>query len=359
MKDDDLSEARKEYTFQIHEKYPRMTILHHLDADGTLWGTEKRWICKNQHGKWEKVAQFPFQSPRDWFGFSRPTARAMRADKCNLYVNQFGRILGIRAGQVYAISEGEQPQALFTIQGDSVLHGSLCEDDQGNILFGEYFMNPSRGAVNLWRVSADLDAWEPAVAFTEEKIRHIHGVFRDPYQQGVFWVAVGDFAGECYLLRSADNFKTMEKYGDGSQIWRAVHLFFTSDHVCWLTDSNLEPNHACRMERTTGALEIGMDIANSGWYGTTTEEGLHVAFTTVERGPGITSNYSEVLISQDGFNWQSIHSFKKDWYRPVQVFKYGVISCPSGTMSKDNLYISGEGLVGLDGCSMRIGIAEK
>jgi len=68
---------------------------------------------------------------------------------------------------------------------------------------------------------------------------------------------------------------------------------------------------------------------------------------------------SEVLVSRDAFHWETLHAFKKDWYRPLQLFKYGVISCPSGMMSQHELYISGEGLVGLDGKSMRVDISDK
>ena len=342
--------------FTILEEYAHMTILHHLDGEGDLWGTSHRQIWVRKKGKWQYVAKFPFHSPRDLFGFSRPTARAFRADKCNLYVNRMGVVLGIRAGMVYALHQGENPHPLFAIHGDCVLHGSICEDEKGSIYFGEYFMNPAREPVRIWRVAPDLNTWETAYAFPTGSIRHVHGIFRDPYDKKAFWVAVGDFCGECYILRTRDDFKTFERYGNGEQIWRAVNLFFTPQHVCWVTDSNLESNHACRMERKSGEIQIGMEIANSGWYGSTTSEGLHVAFTTVEKGPGITSNYSEVLVSRDAFHWESIYSFRKDWYRPVQLFKYGVINCPSGEMSQHDFYISGEGLKGLDGCSMRVDI---
>ncbi len=343
---------------KIIEKYPRMTILQHVDRQQQVWGTFHRTIYVLKNGKWSQVARFPFHAPRDCFDFSRPSARAFRADKCNVYVNRSGNILGIRAGEVYHIREKEESQPLFRIQGDCVLHGSICEDEDGAVYFGEYFMNPERGAVRIWRVAPQLDAWDIAYEFSPKNVRHVHGIYRDPFDKKAFWIAVGDFKGECFILCTHDGFKTFEKFGDGGQIWRAVKLYFTKDHVCWLTDSNLELNHACRMNRKHGNLEIGMGIANSGWYGTTCREGLHVAFTTVEKGPGITSQFSEVLVSQDAFHWESIYSFKKDWYKPVQVFKYGVISTPSGEMSQHELYISGEGLVGLDGSSMRIDINE-
>jgi hypothetical protein len=62
-----------------------------------------------------------------------------------------------------------------------------------------------------------------------------------------------------------------------------VNLLFMPDTINWLTDSNLQLNHACRMNRRNGRLEIGQELDCSAWYGCTTREGLHVAFTTVEK----------------------------------------------------------------------------
>ena len=336
--------------FRITEMIPDATIIHHIDDDGGVWATSGRRIIFRKKGEWQKIASFPFSYPRDLFAFSRPTARAMRSDKCNIFVNRIGRKLGIRAGWVYAIEEVSISR-LFSIQGDCVLHGSISQDLEGNIFFGEYFMNPDRRPVRIWRVSADLAQWEVAHEFSD--IRHVHGVYRDPFFDHVFWVTVGDFAGECHILRTTDNFKSFSMFGDGSQVWRAVQLFFTKDHVNWLTDSNLEPNRACRMARETGELEIGQALDASAWYGCTTQEGIHLAFTTIERGPAIQSDESSVLVSTDAFHWEKVFAFKKDFWKPVQVFKYGVISCPSGMLSLNSLYLSGEGLIGLDGVSIK------
>lgn len=336
--------------FEILEKIPKATIIHHLDDEGGVWATNGRRIIYWRVDAWQPFATFPFSYPRDLFAFSRPTARAMRSDKCNVFVNRIGKILGIRAGWVYAI-DYEKVIPLFSIQGDCVLHRSIAEDAKGNIYFGEYFMNPRRHPVRIWRISPDLTQWE--IAYELGNIRHAHGVYRDPFIEKVFWVTVGDFEGECHILRTDDDFKSFSLFGDGSQIWRAVQLFFTEDHVNWLTDSNLEPNHACRMARKTGKLEIGQPLDASAWYGCTTREGIHITFTTIERGPAIYSDESSILVSADAFHWEKVFAFKKDFWKPVQVFKYGVISCPSGLMNSDSLYLSGEGLVGLDGMSVK------
>jgi hypothetical protein len=308
-------------------------------------------------GDWEKVARFPFASPRDYFGFSRPTARAMRADKSNLYQNRAGRLLGIRAGQVYRLDTQNQLEQLFQIQGDSVLHGGICEDLQGWSYFGEYFMNPSRGEVAIWRVAPDLEAWERAYRFEAGSIRHVHGVYLDAYDPDALWVPVGDYEGECFFYLTRDRFKSVERLGDGSQLWRAVRLFFTPEHVCWLTDSQFEQNFVCRMNRRTGELEIGQALDAPAWYGTRTEEGLFIAFTTVEPGPAVQRNTAAVLVSSDAFHWQEAYQFGKDFWRPMKLFKYGVISCPSGPVEAAALPVSGEGLIGLDGVSALIHLA--
>lgn len=308
---------------------------------------------------WQSFADFPFSAPRDYFAFSRPTARMARSDKCNLFVNSQGQVIGIRAGVVYAIEAGRAMRPLFTIQGDCVLHRSSCEDERGWTYFGEYFMNPTRLPVHIWRISPGLDRWEAAHQFSAGQVRHVHGVFRDPFEKNAFWVTVGDFEGECFLLKTTDSFKTFERFGDGTQHYRAVNLFFTPQYVHWLTDSNLQQNYAFRLNRRTSRVEQGQLLDAPVWYGCPVSEGFFIAFTTIERGPAIHSRFSSVLVSEDAFHWEKVHEFKKDFYRPMQLFKYGVVSCPSGEMSIREFYLSGEGLVGLDGCSIQACVEGK
>ena len=334
-----------------------VSLVHHIEADGTAWGSTGRTILRREtNGQWVRTAQFPFIPPRDFFGLSRLSARVSRADKCNVFVNSNGYTLAIRAGSVYVIGEDNSLERRFGIQGDCVLHGGICEDTAGWTYFGEYFQNIQRGPVRIWRMSPKLDRHEVAYEFPAGRIRHIHGVFRDPFDEQTLWATVGDYANECYLVRTHDRYTTAEWFGDGTQIWRAVTLFFTPDHVCWLTDSHLDQNYACRMDRRSGELEKGQRVACSGWYGLTTTDGLYVGFTTVERGPGIQSNLSSILVSNDGFHWTEAGSFRKDGWRPMRLFKNGVISCPTGQMFTKDIYISGEGLVGFDGSSRRIRI---
>jgi hypothetical protein len=339
---------------EVVRRYPDITILQHIGDDGMMWWTHRRWIFRGTpDGDRERMARFPPAYPRDIFGFSRATARAMRADKANVYVNQAGVALAIRGSTVYRLArDGLLP--LFHIQGDSVLHGSICEDVTGWSYFGEYFMNPDRGSVRVWRISPDMTTWEVAYAFQSNSIRHVHGVYRDPYDEQGMWVTTGDAEGECYFYYTKDRFKHVEKIGDGGQIWRAVRLFFTPEHICWLTDSQIEANYACRFNRRTGALEVGDEMDAPFWYGSMTGDGLYVAFSTVEPGESVRRSTAGVLVSEDAFHWKEVLHFEKDAWRPMKLFKYGVIGCPSGSMPQSAFFISGEGLRGLDGQSARL-----
>lgn len=354
-----IVQRSQQFQFRIVEKVSKVGIIHHVDRDGTVWGSRERKILRKRPGSdWQIAGEFPRTLPRDLVEFSRLWARAARSDKSNLFVNSFGNVLAIRAGTAYGLREG-QLNPLTHIQGDSVLSGGIAEDQEGWSHFGEYFRNRVRGPVRLWRADPEVSRCELAHEFPAGKIRHIHSVFRDPYDPSALWLSVGDYERECYFIRTRDRFRSLEYFGDGTQIWRAVALFFTEAHICWLTDSEVDQNRACRMRRSTGELELGQYIDNSTWYGTTFREGISIAFTTVETGPGIHRNESSVLVSTDAFQWEEVHSFKKDLYRPIRLFKYGVISCPSGTMSASDFWLSGEGLVGFDGLSLRCTLERK
>jgi hypothetical protein len=328
--------------------------VHHVSDEHEVYVTEGRTIVVWKDEARRVVGKFPWVNPRDWFGFSRLSQRAARADRCNIFVTSAGKILGIRGETVYRVEEN-RVIPLWQIQGDSVLHRGICEHE-GQVYFGEYFRNSARGPVRLWRVDPALKIWEVAHEFPAGQYRHIHLVSSDPYEPHALWVAVGDDDGECFLLRSTDGFRTHERIGAGTQLWRAVSLFFTPTHICWITDSNLQQNYACRMDRQSQQLEQGQAIPAPGWYGCTTTEGLHIAFTTVETGPGVQTDRASIYVSRDAFHWQPVWDFVKDRYRPVKLFKYGVINCPSGKNSAARLYLSGEGLVGLDGTTVQIAI---
>lgn len=343
-------------SLEIIRREPRITIVHHVSLDGTAWATSGRHILKLlESGRFEPFAVFPWCAPRDFFAWPRLAQRAARADKCNLFVNSLGRVIGIRGGSVYRVERNSLTR-LGEIQGDCVLHRGICEGADGWSYFGEYFRNPEHVPVRIWKVDPQCSTLQLAYEFPARAIRHVHGVFSDPFDAQSIWVTTGDADGECGILQTRDGFKTLEACGERSSLWRAVALLFTAGHISWLTDSPYEENYACRMDRRTGVLEVGQKLDCPAWYGTTTREGISIGLTTVETGPGVTRDAATILLSEDAFVWREFMSFKKDPYRPLRLFKHGVMLVPSGTMSNSDIWLSGEGLIGLDGCSIKLAI---
>jgi hypothetical protein len=342
---------------RILNRLPAVTILQHVTPEQSLWGTSNRRVLRGQAAHFQVLGRLPRVYPRDLCGWTRLGTRFFRTDRANLYVNRRGTVVAIRGGKVYRLTHSPFAyQELGPIQGDCALHGGLCEDAEGCIYFGEYFGNPERQSVRIWRVPPDGRRMEIAHEFPAGSIRHVHGVFPDPYEENRFWVATGDYENECYLFATDPRFSRLERVGDGTQTWRAVTLYFTPTHVCWITDSHLEPNRACRLRRSDGSLELGQAVDCSAWHGMTTVEGDYIACTTVERGPGILSNDASVLVSRDAFHWQTVASFPKDAWRPFKAFKAGAISCPTGQNHSNGFYLSGQALKGFDGITLHVAL---
>ena len=347
-----------EFTYWETDRFPRITLVHQVCADA-VWASSGRHVLrKGSDGQWSGFCSFPLQWKQDFVSWIRPLARVTRADKCNVFQNSNSHVLGIRSGTAYRMTSGEVAR-IIDIQGDSVLQGCICEDSDGWTYLGEYFRNQERGPVRIHRFCPDLQHSEVAHEFGDNDIRHVHGVFADPYDADTLWVTSGDLEGECFLFRTSDRFRTIERIGAGTQMWRAVKLHFTESHVNWITDSHLSQNYACRVARDSGELEVGQRISCSAWYGTRTSDGIYLSFTTVEPGPGIQSDHSAVLVSEDAFHWQVAHEYRKDFWRPMSLFKFGVVSCAQGVMDSQQVYLSGEGLESFDGCSIVVGIERQ
>lgn len=163
-------------------------------------------------------------------------------------------------------------------------------------------------------------------------------------------MSVGDNDGECHLYWTDDEFASLSRIGDGSQLWRAVGLVFTPTKVIWGTDSPHRPNHFVSMDRLTGRLDLGQPVDGTVWYAGTTSDGVFFAGTSVEKGPGVTTNQARVYLSRDGLEWRPCASFTKDAL-PMPLFKWGTLSFPSGSFPVSRIWISGEALRGLDGVS--------
>ncbi|MDB4691614.1 hypothetical protein OAH23_14480 [Verrucomicrobia bacterium] len=335
------------------EDDPRLTIIHHSDQRGDWATSGRRILFKARNSSiWELLGQFPFVMKREIFGWNRITQRLARADKCLLFPSSDGTLIGIRSGNIYRFEDGKAHCIMESLQGDCPLHRSMCEPEAGILYFGEYFMNPKRQEVRIIRIMDQGTRWEIAYSFKPGEIRHVHGIYLDPFLIGRMWVTTGDLQGENYIFHTDDHFNTLIRHGDGSQRYRAVGLHFSESSVMWATDSPLEQNYSVCMDRKTNQTITHQPFPSSCWYSTTTTDGLFLTSSAVEKGPAVNTNFGTVWASENGYNWEKMVSFRKDKL-PMPLFKWGTISFPSGSYPSSRVWISGEALSGLDGRSKK------
>ena len=332
-----------------------VVLVHHQDERG-VWATRGRTIFHALPGgdasgaSWSRIGSFPAAPVTDYLGIGRLPRRFLRSEKCNVYPTRSGKLLGIRQRVVYRLDAAGGPKALFEIHGDCVMNRAIAEDADGNLFFGEYFGNPERGPVRIWKVFPDLESFELAYTLEAGRTRHIHAIHMDPFHEKRIWVTMGDYAAECYLAYTDDSFESLHFLGDGSQLWRMVGIVFQENRLCWLTDSHIEQNHIVSMDRASeSAPEIHGDRDASCWFVAETSDGVYLATTTVERGAGIQTTDVRLLASEDGLEWEPVATYPTDRY-PMQL-GFGSLSLPSGDFPATGFWISGEGVREVDGRS--------
>jgi len=197
------------------------------------------------------------------------------------------------------------------------LHGSrpmaLCAAE-GKAFYGEYRSNPERSAVHVFGLDFDNKVWVPVWRF--QGVRHVHGVFYDPYGKA-FWVTTGDSDEESAIWRTDDQFSSVKKVVGGSQQLRAVQLLFTEDHVYFGSDAPDESNHIYRMDREGSKVERLCPVDSSVFYGC--KVGNHLVFSTAVEPSSVNTGWeAEVWHSLDGESWTRlpVHEVFSVWSGP-------------------------------------------
>ena len=200
----------------------------------------------------------------------------------------------------------------------------------------------------LWGSLDDGLTWNIVYQFPDKSIRHIHGVYSDPYSSSL-WIATGDFDGECGLFEAdSHDFSLLSSYGDGSQSWRPVSLLFGESSIVWGMDSPIEASYLQTFSRTSRCISQGQHFPGPVWYSKQLTNDFYLLQTSVEIGVGSASNSAHLYVSQNLSDWDLLSSFRKDIF-PKRLFKFGVISFAEGLQSSNDFVIFGESLVGLDG----------
>lgn len=281
----------------------------------------------------------------------RILSRLFRTDKCNVFVinEQERSLLIIRRGTVYFYSKSQGLIPKFELKNcRNLMHIDLCRLPNGVICFGEYGNNQERSEVPIYISKDNGESWEIIYEFKPGEIKHIHNIQFDSFSNTI-WCCTGDLLGECKLVNFDLNFKVLKIVGDGSQFYRTCRLFFKKDFIFWLMDSHIETSYVIKFDRQNESINILQDLPGPIWYSTTLSNGQYLAASSVEHGYSLKHKKAHLLISDDLEHWESIQVFKKDYYYPLDFFKYGAIGFPIGEQNINEVNCFGEALINFDG----------
>ncbi len=302
--------------------------------DNTLYAQIDNTLCTSKdYGRtWHK---HPVNLDGGARSYSKMHARLTRKGVHSAKILKDGKILLVAKQAIYTYDCRKNNMNMpFTVpRGSRPLF--ICENRDGYLFWGEYFDNPKRDEVSIY-VSTDYAlSWRVAYTFKKNSIRHVHGVFCDPYDDRI-WVTTGDENSESAIWITDDHFKTLKKVIGDSQQSRALQLIFTEDYVYFGTDTPYEKNHIYRINKNTFKIGKLVSVESSVYWGC--KVGTHLFFSTVVEPSSINlCDFACIWGSQDGKYWQRITQYKKDSWS-MKYFQVGQICFPQGNNNTDYLF---------------------
>lgn len=331
-------------------------IIQHVLGD-TLYATEDHFVWKSvDNGKtWSELCRLP--SPnysvlgrlKDFFLRSLPVRELRRnVGINNLVVLTSGTVI-IQYDKVYRYSgSGRYAQPVFDTHEEGVispLKNGLCFDKRtGNLYFGEYLVERP-ASIRIFRGSEDGKCWDVCYKFPSGQIRHVHGIFADPFRERL-WICTGDNDRESGLYYTDDDFRSIHLYGGGDQSWRMVSLLITRDYLIWGSDAGQDAPADCknfiyRLDLRTGKRERLCCIDKPAYYSALFEDGSMCLATTFE--PGIkrkVSSTADLWWSRDGLDWKLVHSFPHKFAGRKVGTRYATIFMACNSVLQNDLFCS-------------------
>lgn len=276
--------------------------------------------------QWEHVAKVDPSRWRTLSCSSRLTARLFRDGFHALAVLPSGCLVGTIPGAIVTLRPGDSEfQITHRVRrGTRPLH--LAATPDGAVYWGEYFDNPDRDAVHVYRSVDGGFHWGIAYTFPERSIRHVHNIVYDKWAD-CLWVLTGDNGSECQILRASCDFGDVEVVLSGSQQARAVALVPRRDALYFSSDTPFETNHIYRLDRRGSLTEVAT-LSSSSICGCAVGESIFFS-TMVEPSTRNPSTTVTVHGSGDGENFVRSISWEKDGW-PMGLFQYGNAFFPDG-----------------------------
>jgi len=287
-------------------------IFQHIDSTGNIWATAGYSIYFKPYDRneYRRIKRLNIPFGEELFGHFRYLRNMFNVqESLELMITKEGTIIVFAAGYIYRSADsGRSIQRVHKMEnfgrgiGRGIMPQGYTEDAKGNIYWGEYFRNPEREVVRVWKSNNDGIDWKIAYEFKPGSIRHIHSVQYDKISDKI-WLTTGDADPECSIGYLDGNEYII--IGEGSKKWVAVSLVFDKDYIYWGTDgksAEYPENHIVRWSRSKEETEIIATIDSDAFYSAKGDSCYVI--TTDGKGDG-----GSIWISRDGLNWEKAISW--------------------------------------------------
>lgn len=290
-----------------------------------LSGPGSLWAMNLNNGN---IAAKEWRTDPGWlksFSRFRWLRRLGRLDLREIIQTEHGRLLGSIQKRIFLFdTESNWCRTVFEASGGGRPKGFVLTPS-GNLFVGEYWGNPRRLPLRLWGSDDNGQTWELVHTLPKGYAKHIHNLIWDDFRHGI-WVLTGDYDGECGLLFTSDEFRTVSEVVRGGQMFRACHLFCRPEGVYYATDTEKAPNWFMFLEPESGKVEMLQPLPGSCIYAGKMASNYFLS-TSVERSKVNHHKYAGLWWSSDLQQWFNLTEFKKDWL-PGEYFGFGSIIIP-------------------------------
>lgn len=333
-----------------------------LAPDNTIFlGRNYKLFSVDAAGNFNLAAIAPCPAKRKLIVTSRLLCRLFRHEIRGVVVlSDNSKVVATRQGLYYGSPDDTilTPADLPELTPEIKRPMTITADSQNRILWGEYWGNPGLRAVRLFVSYNKGHSYEPFFSFKPGEVKHVHNIIEDPHDN-CYWVLVGDHAEQSGIGRLSKDLKTFDWLVKGQQKYRAVCAFIFSDQLIYATDSEKEPNHIFRLDKSSGKLEKICDLPGSCIYAARFGKWYTVATTSEYFDfETIGSKMATLWVSDDCENWQQVFTADKDIWNK-KYFQFGSLILPRGQWDNNDIIFSGQAVKKYDNVTCIAEIVEN
>jgi len=296
-----------------------------------------------------RLGAFPAPAWKRVLARFRLAQRALRFMYFNVLPLRDGSIFLTFAKSIGVCRDGRISELAGLQRPCRILRSGAALATDGTVYFGEYLLNRQRGEMRVYRYVPGDDRVEVVHVFPRSTVRHIHGIFVDPYD-GALWCLTGDTGDECRILRTTDGFRTLETIGGGDETWRTVSMLFSPRAFYYAMDAEFRQNYIYRVDRVSGERERLAAVGGPVYYSCAAGSQYFFA-VTAELCPSQEGRSAELWCVGDDGRCELAMTLEKDRFSP-RYFMPGTIDFPRGVPG-DRLIFRATALAG-DGRSFSL-----